>query len=104
MYKSMLIMAFALSFTQVAVADNVEVKRSEIFKCIDSKSLTVQEDCVAHTIAKNNTNKDFYSQIADKEYQPSTNAFATITYYPKLNLIEVISLEKSNNTTLIASR
>ncbi|WP_076419146.1 hypothetical protein [Colwellia sp. UCD-KL20] len=99
MYKRMLTMVAVLSFSQVAVAD-----KAEIFKCIDSKSLTVQEECVANTFAEDSFNDNFYSQIAEKAYEPSNDAFASITYYPKLNLIEVKSMETKSKTTLIASR
>jgi|GEM_PF-1605839 len=99
MYKQILTMAALLSMSQVAIADN-----SEIFKCIDSRSLEIQEECVADTLSKNSPNNDFYAQIAEKKYESNIDAFATITYYPKLNLIEVVSLEETEDVTLIASR
>mgnify|MGYP000232478573 FL=1 len=97
MYKKMLIMFTALSVSHVALAE-----KEEIFNCIDATSLTIQEDCVADTFEKNSFNDNFYSQIAEKNYETKNDAFATITYYPKLNLIEVKSME--SRATLIASR
>jgi hypothetical protein len=99
MYKRMLTMVAVFSFSQVAVAD-----KSEIFNCIDSKSLTIQEECVANTIAQDSFNDDFYAQIAEQTYEPTTDALSSITYFPKLNLIEVKSLEAKKTNTLIASR
>lgn len=104
MYKRMLTMVAILSFSQVAVAD-----KSEIFKCIDSKSLNIQEECVSNTFAKDSFNENFYAEIENKVYEPSIEAFASITYYPKLNLIEVKSLEPKtleakSEKTLVASR
>ena len=99
MYKVMLTMVSVLSFSQIAVADN-----SEVFKCIDSTSLIIQEECVENTFAKNSANDDFFAQIAEQHYESSNDAIASITYFPTLNLIKVKSLEPKNNTSFIASR
>ncbi|WP_441002552.1 hypothetical protein [Pseudocolwellia agarivorans] len=104
MFKRMLTMAAILSFSQVAVAD-----KAEIFKCIDSESLNIQEECVANTLEENGFNDKFYSQLETKTYEATNDAFASITYYPKLNIIEVKSIETSsvnakNKTNFIASR
>ncbi len=104
MFKRMLTMAAILSFSQVAVAD-----KAEIFKCIDSESLNIQEECVANTLEENGFSDKFYSQLETKTYEATNDAFASITYYPKLNIIEVKSIEPkvskaTSKSTLIASR
>lgn len=100
----MLTLVAVLSFSQVAVANDSEQKNSEIFKCIDSKTLIAQEDCVANTFAKKLKSQDFFNQLSYQADQPSGDAFATITYYPKQKLIEVKSLEPRTDKSLIASR
>jgi len=102
MFKRMLTMTAILSFSQVVTAE-----QAEIFKCIDSTSLKIQEECVASTLENNSVNDEFYSQLEAKSYTSDSDAFASITYYPKLNLIEVKSIESKpteKNSTLIASR
>lgn len=104
MYKRILTVVAALSFNQIAVADNVGENNSDVFKCIDAKTLSVKEDCVANTFANNIESQEFFTQLAYQADQPNSDAFATITYFPKRNLIEVKSLEPRTNKSLIASR
>ncbi|MDO7083381.1 hypothetical protein WNY51_05885 [Pseudocolwellia sp. AS88] len=104
MFKRMLTMAAILSFSQVAVAE-----KTEIFKCIDAASLNIQEECVANTLEQSSLNNDFYSELETKTYESTNDAFASITYYPKLNIIEVKSIEPkiskaANKSNLLASR
>lgn len=99
MYKVMLTMVSVVSFSQMAVADN-----SEIFKCIDSTSLIIHEECVENTFAKSGVNENFFARVAEQHYESTNDALASITYFPTLNLIKIRSLEPKNNASLVASR
>jgi uncharacterized protein YjiK len=99
MYKRILIAVTVLSFSQVALAE-----KSEIFKCVDKATLIAEQNCVANTIEKNSNSSDFYAQLAEQEFSPSRDAMASITHFPKKNLIAVKSLEAKSEAILLANR
>ncbi len=87
MFKRMLVAVAVLSLSQQAMAN-----KAEIWNCVDNATLNADQQCVAKTIAKN-TETEFFAQLANKEFTPTRDAFATITLFPERNLIEVKSLE-----------
>ncbi|MEO9508367.1 MAG: hypothetical protein ABJG28_04210, partial [Nonlabens ulvanivorans] len=100
MLKRLLPMVAIVSFSQFSMAD-----QTDIFKCIDATSLDVKEECVASTFEDNSFENNFFNELSTKTYEPTNDALASITFYPKLNLIEVKSVEiKNEEKTLVASR
>ena len=99
MYKSILTAVTVLSFSNAAFAE-----KTEIFNCVDAKTLQAEPNCVMNTIAGNEDNNELFLQLAHKEFPPKRDAFATVTYFPERNLIEVKSIEESDKDTLLANR
>ena len=91
MYQRILTAVAVLSLNQAAFANN----NADIWKCVDASTLQAENNCVAKTIAKNADNKEFFNQLANKDFAVKRNAMATVTYFPKKNLIEVKSLESN---------
>ncbi|GHF93682.1 hypothetical protein [Thalassotalea marina] len=98
MYKSILAAVAVLSFSQAAVAE-----KSEIFNCVDKSTMTFEQQCVAKTLEKHTVDNKFFDQLANKKYEPKQDAFAKLTFYPKENLITVVSLESTEQMLLLAN-
>lgn len=98
MYKSILAAVAVLSFSQTAMAE-----KSEIFNCVNKSTMTFEQQCVTKTLDKHTIDIDFFKQLANKKYHPKQDAFAKVTFYPKENLITVVSLEPAEKTILLAN-
>ena len=99
MYKTILAAVTILSFIQVANATD----KSEIWQCIDDKTITVKEDCMVATIEKHTESTDFFDKLARKQILQKGEAYSTVTYFPAQNLIQVKSIENKAEI-LLASR
>lgn len=99
MKKALLVAVSILGINQVASAENAEV-----LKCIDKKSMTFESSCVAKTFDKHIKQDQFFAHLAKKKIESTQHAFATVTLYPKDNLIAVRSLEASEKPILLANR
>jgi len=102
MYKSILAAVTILSVSPVVMADN-----SDVWKCVNPTTLEAKESCLARTFEADIDNDKFFNQLPAFSVQPKHDAFATVTYFPNKNLIEVKSLEgnsKNSEAVLIASR
>lgn len=101
--RNILAVVTVLSFSQAAMAE-----RAEILKCVDSSTMTMNEQCVAQTFDKHSLkNDDFFNKLTQQQFEKQHDAFAKITHFPDLNLIEVKSLEsraeKAEQELLIAA-
>ena len=99
MYKTILTAVAILSCSSTAFAE-----KAELFNCVDIKTLQAEPNCVESTIAGNNDSDEFFLQLTHKEFPPKADAFATVTYFPNKNLIEVKSLEKAEQELLLVNR
>ena len=87
MYLRILTAVAILSLSNTALANN-----SDIWKCVDKSTLTAEQPCLAKTIEENTKNTAFFDQLANKDFTENRDVMATVTYFPKKNLIEVKSL------------
>lgn len=102
MYTRILTAVTILSVTQIANADN-----STIWNCVDSKTLQANSTCLTQTFEAKAHNEKFFSQLKRFKVEPQHDAFATVTFFPQQNLIQVKSLEvklPKETTQLIARR
>ena len=99
MVKKILAVVAVAAFSQSALAE-----KAKIWSCVDNTTLTADQQCVAATIAQNNDNQAFFEQLANQSFETKRDAFATITHFPKQQLIEVKSLESKSAEILLASR
>ena len=93
MYKRILAVVTVLSLSQTAFANNSQANGNDIWQCVDSKTLQAENTCVADTMGKNIDNQAFFNQLANKDFSTKRDVFATVTYFPKRQLIEVKSIE-----------
>lgn len=102
MYKRILTAVTILSVSQIAYANN-----STVWNCVDSKTLQANSTCLTKTFETKANNEKFFSQLKHFKVEPQHDAFATVTFFPQQNLIQVTSLERKlpdKNTQLIARR
>lgn len=95
MYKKILAAVTILSISYASQA----AERSEIWSCVDSSTMAVKANCVTKTM-DSHTNDAFFQQLAQKRFEPQNDALASITLYPKQNLIVVQSLESTTTTAV----
>lgn len=107
MYKAILAAVTVLSLNQAAFA----TERADIWNCVDSEAMLVNESCKASTIEKHTNSASFYDELAKKTFEPRSNTFAKVTYFPAQNLIQVQAIpteipvsEKALHTNLIAAK
>ena len=112
MIKHILAVVATVAVSQSAFAGNDIEGNEKIWQCVDKTTLAADQTCVAATIAKNNDNAEFFNQLANQTFETKHDALATVTYFPKRNLIKVKSLEGSQESSqqtkvakvLVASR
>ncbi|GLX83527.1 hypothetical protein [Thalassotalea eurytherma] len=100
MYKTILAAVTILSFSQVANAAD----KSEIWQCMDDKTISVKEDCMVSTIEKHTESTDFFDKLARKQILQKGDAYSTVTYFPAQNLIQVKSIETKTDLLLAARK
>lgn len=99
MVKVLLTAVAALSISYSASA----TEKSDIWKCVDNKTLNAEQSCLTKTFEKN-SDSEFFQELAFKDFSANRDAFATVTYFPKKNLIEVKSLEEKTTALLANNR
>lgn len=98
MYKLIIVAISTLSFSQAALAE-----RAEIFNCLEKSTMSVNESCMVKTIEQQTEKNHFFQELALKKVVNEKSAFATVSYYPKKNLIVVKSLEERTKILLAAN-
>ena len=98
MKKSIIVAISALTFSQVALAE-----RAEIFNCLEKSTMSANESCMVKTIEKETQKNHFFQELALKKVVNEKAAFATVSHYPKKNLIVVKSLEERSKVLLAAN-
>lgn len=98
MNKSIIVTISALTFSHVALAE-----RAEIFNCLEESTMSVNESCMVKTIEQETEKNYFFQELALKKVVKEKAAFATVSHYPKQNLIVVKSLEEPSKILLVAN-
>ena len=89
MRKSMLILA--LSFVSTLSFAEAEPSNNNLFKCVESKELTLNAECLSQTIENNVQFKDFQVNFHSEMGELGGNAMATMQFYPELMEIHIIA-------------
>lgn len=97
MYKLIIIAVAILSFNAGA-AD-----KADIWKCVNNKTLSAEQNCLNKTFEQN-SDSEFFKELEYMDFSKNKDAFATISYFPKKQLIEVKSLEDKAEKLLAAKR
>jgi len=80
-----------LSMTVMSGVAHAESLKPQLFDCMDTKSFEVNSQCMANKISSNMTFQQAQKDIVLAAEDNTNNAMATISYYPKLQLIEVVA-------------
>ena len=80
-----------LSMVLVSGIAHAEDSKPQIFDCINSSSFEVNSECMSNTISVNNMFPQAQQKIVFEASDNSNNAFATISFYPKQHLIQVVA-------------
>ncbi|REL24395.1 hypothetical protein [Thalassotalea euphylliae] len=99
MIKHILAVVATVAVSQSAIAGN-----DKIWNCVDNETLAADQACVAATIAQNSDNAEFFNQLANQTFETKRDALATVTHFPKRQLIEVKSLEDKASDVILVSR
>jgi hypothetical protein len=81
----------ALSMVLVSGVAHAEDSKPQIFECINSSSLEVDSECMSNKISANTMFQQAQQKIVFEAADNSNNAFATISFYPKQHLIQVVA-------------
>ena len=102
MRKSLVILSMAL-LSGVAHAESL---KPQLFDCMDAKSFEINSQCMSTNIGENVAFKEAQQQIVLGAEDNTNNAMATVSYYPKLRLIEVVAHRDAtyaSNDTLVVN-
>ena len=80
-----------LSMTVLSGVAHAESLKPQLFDCMDAKTFEVNSQCMANKISSNMTFQEAQKNIVLAAEDNTNNAMATISYYPKLQLIEVVA-------------
>ncbi|GAC15962.1 hypothetical protein [Aliiglaciecola lipolytica] len=70
---------------------HAQADQLKTFDCVDKQTFEVNSQCMADKISHNMTYRNVQMEIADKANVQSDAIMATIKYYPKDALIEVVA-------------
>lgn len=80
-----------LSMTLLSGVAHAESLKPQVFECMDAKSFEVNSQCMANKISSNVTFQQAQQEIVLAAEDNTNNALATVSFYPKLQLIEVVA-------------
>lgn len=80
-----------LSMTFLLGVAHAESLKPQVFECMDSKSFEVNSQCMANKISSNVTFQQAQQEIVLAAEDNTNNALATVSFYPDLQLIEVVA-------------
>lgn len=89
MRQIVLIMLFSL-FSAILQANEVDNKQN-LFKCVDSESLNIDQTCINSSFDANLEMQEQSFTIAGMSDELGENAMATMRFYPDKMLIEVVA-------------
>lgn len=80
-----------LSMAVLSGVAHAESLKPQVFECMDTKSFEVNSQCMANKISSNMTFQQAQQKIVFDAEDNTNNAIATVSFYPKLQLIEVVA-------------
>ena len=97
-----------LSFFIIALgmgtAAHVQADQQKAFDCLDKQTFEINSQCMADRISQNVSFKSMQSNITETASMQSDSVMATIKYYPKEGIIEVVAHRDAlNDKSLTAS-
>lgn len=99
--RKLVIFISCLFFTVIAHA---EESQNQLFDCMDTATFEVNSQCIEATISQNIHFRDVQTSIAEQSSSLGGNVMASLSYYPKQQLIEVVAhrdaLLAANNLAL----
>lgn len=87
MRKVLAVMLLALG----SAAAHAESPKAQAFDCMDSKTFEVNSQCMSGKISSNLAFTNAQQEIVYAAADNAENAMATVSFYPKLRLIEVVA-------------
>lgn len=83
-----LLLSTLLVFAATAQANN---QPENLFSCMNAETFELDSACLETSIDQNVQLRDMRLQIEESTLELGDNAMATVTYYPKQFLIEVVA-------------
>lgn len=87
MRKVLAVMLLAFGST----AAHAESAKTQAFECMDSKTFEVNSQCMSDKISSNLAFTNAQQEIVYAAADSAGHAMATVSFYPKLRLIEVVA-------------
>lgn len=66
-------------------------QNDKVFNCMDKKSFEINSECMAKTIGNNIQFREIQHKIAENTQTLGDNVMASLTYFPKQRVIEVVA-------------
>ncbi|MDM7861425.1 pyridine nucleotide transhydrogenase [Alteromonas sp. ASW11-36] len=70
---------------------HADANKAQAFDCMDAKTFEINSQCMANTINNNLAFTAAQQNIVLSAEENSGNAMATVSYFPELQLIEVVA-------------
>lgn len=88
----------------LGTAAHAQVNQQKAFDCLDKQTFEINSQCMADRIRQNVSFKEMQSNITETATMQSDSVMATIKYYPKEGVIEVVAHRDAlNGESLTAS-
>lgn len=75
---------------------------SNLFKCVDSESLVLDQSCIQNTIEKDINVQQQGFTIAGLDGELGDNIMATMSFYPDKMLIEIVAHTDAADNSLVS--
>lgn len=88
----------------LGTAAHAQANQQKAFDCLDKQTFEINSQCMANRISQNVSFKEMQSNITETATMQSDSVMATIKYYPKDGIIEVVAHRDAlNGESLTAS-